>query len=86
MINLQLKTNSLKIGSSVPSISLNYGRNLAKRPFAGSGKRNSCLFFVRGASGIYINVKRNKAGKFKIKDGADKRNGNMHVVNEIFNF
>ena len=38
MINLQLKTNSLKIGSSVPSISLNYGR----RPSAGSGKGNSC--------------------------------------------
>ena len=32
MINLQLK-----IGSSVPSISLNYGRNLAKRPNGGSG-------------------------------------------------
>ena len=44
MINLQFKTNSLKIGSSVPSISLNYGRNLAKRPFAGSEKRNSCRF------------------------------------------
>ena len=36
MINLQFKTNILKIDSSVPSISLNYGRNLAKRPFAGS--------------------------------------------------
>ena len=54
MTNLQFKTNSLKIDSSVPSISLNYGRNLAKRPFAGSGKRNSCRFLVRNASGIYI--------------------------------
>ena len=54
MINLQFKTNSLKIGSSVPSVSLNYGRNVAKKPNAGSGKRNSCRFLVRDASGIYI--------------------------------
>ena len=47
MINLQFKTNSLKIGSSVPSISLNYGRNLAKRPSAGSGKGNSCRLFLK---------------------------------------
>ena len=46
MINLQFKTNSLKIGSSCPSISLNYRRNVAKRPNAGSGN-------VRDASGIY---------------------------------
>ena len=46
MINLQFKTNSMKIGSSVPSISLNYGRNLAKRPNDGSGKGNSCRRFV----------------------------------------
>ena len=46
MINLQFKTNSLKNGSSVPSISLNYGRNLTKRANAGSGN-------VRDASGIY---------------------------------
>ena len=49
MINLQFKTNSLKIGSSVPSISLNHGRNLAKRPNGGSRKGNSCqLFVIRG--------------------------------------
>ena len=48
MINLQFKTNSLKIGSSVPSISLNYGRNSAKRPSAGSGKGNSCRLFGKG--------------------------------------
>ena len=47
MINLQFKTNSLKIGSSVPSISLNYGRNLAKRPSAGSGKGNSYRLFLK---------------------------------------
>ena len=47
MINLQFKTNSLKIGSSVPSISLNYGRNLAKKPNDGSGKGNSCRLFVK---------------------------------------
>ena len=49
MIYLQFKTNSLKIGSSVPSISLNYGRNWAKRPNDGLGKGNSCrLFVIRG--------------------------------------
>ena len=47
MINLQFKTNNLKIGSSVPSISLNYGRNIAKRPSAGSGKGNSCRLFLK---------------------------------------
>ena len=47
MINLQFKTNSLKIGSSVSSVSLNYGRNLAKRPSAGSGKGNSCRLYVQ---------------------------------------
>ena len=47
MINLQFKTNSWKIGSSVPSVSLNYGRNLAKRPSAGSGKGNSCRLFLK---------------------------------------
>ena len=47
MIYLQFKTNSLKIGPSVPSISLNYGRNLAKRPNDGSGKGNSCQLFVK---------------------------------------
>ena len=47
MINLQFKSNSLKIGSSVPSISLNYGRNIAKRPSAGSGKGNSCRLFLK---------------------------------------
>ena len=47
MINLPFKTNGLKIGSSVPSISLNYGRNLAKRPSAGSGKGNSCRLFLK---------------------------------------
>ena len=47
MIYLQFKTNSLKIGPSVPSISLNYGRNLAKRPNDGSGKGNSCRLFVK---------------------------------------
>ena len=47
MINIQFKTNSLKIGPSVPSISLNYGRNLAKRPNDGSGKGNSCRLFVQ---------------------------------------
>ena len=46
MINLKFKTNSLKIGSSVPSISLNYARNLAKEPNDGSGKGNSCRLFV----------------------------------------
>ena len=66
MIYRQFKTNSLKIGSSVASISLNYGRNLFKRPFAGSGKRNSCRFLVRDASGIYINVqKKQKPGDSK---------------------
>ena len=46
---LQFKTNSLKIGSSAPSTSLIYGRNLAKRPNGGSGKGNSCrLFVIRG--------------------------------------
>ena len=47
MIYLQFKTNSLKIGPSVPSISLNYGRNLAKRPNDGSGKGNSCRLYVQ---------------------------------------
>ena len=47
MINLQFKTNSSKIGSSVPSISLNYGRNWAKRPNDGSGKDNSSRLFVK---------------------------------------
>ena len=42
IINLQFKINSLKVGSSVPSISLNYGQNLAKRLNDGSGKGNSC--------------------------------------------
>ena len=43
MIYLQYKT----IGPSVPSISLNYRRNLAKRPNDGSGKGNSCRLFVQ---------------------------------------
>ena len=30
MISLQFKTNSLKIGSYVPPVTLNYGRNFAK--------------------------------------------------------
>ena len=47
MIYLKFKTNSLKIGPSVPSISLNYGRNLAKRPNDGSGKGNSSRLFVK---------------------------------------
>ena len=47
MIYLQFNTNSLKIGPSVPSISLNYRRNLAKRPNDGSGKGNSCRLFVQ---------------------------------------
>ena len=38
---------SMKIGPSIPSISLNYGRNLAKRPNDGSGKGNSCRLFVK---------------------------------------
>ena len=47
MIYLQFKTNNLKIGLSVPPISLNYGRNLAKRSNDGSGKGNSCRLFVQ---------------------------------------
>ena len=47
MIYLQFKRNSLKIGPSVPSISLNYGRNLAKRPNDGSGNGNSSRLFVQ---------------------------------------
>ena len=47
MIYLQFKTNSLKIGPSVPSISFNNGRNLAKRPNDGSGKGNSCRLYVQ---------------------------------------
>ena len=54
MINLQFKTNSLKIGSCVPSISLNYGRNWAKRHNDGSGKGNSCrLFVMRGTKYVH---------------------------------
>ena len=53
MINPQFKTDSLKIGSSVPSISLNYGRHSAKRPSAGSGKGNSCRLFVKRRNEIH---------------------------------
>ena len=54
MTNLQFKTNSLKISSSVPSISLNYERNLAKRPSAGSGKGNSCRLFLNAVRNTCI--------------------------------
>ena len=82
MINLQFKTNSLKIGSSVPSISLNYGRKLAKRPSAGSGKGNSCRLFLKkkyvhcqteilSNHGNYIEIKR------KTKTNTNKSQGNF---------
>ena len=69
MIHLQFKTNSLKIGSSVPSMSLNYGRNLAKRPNAGTGKGNSCRLFVKwGKKYMHCQTKiRYILQKFKLK-------------------
>ena len=54
MIYLQFKTNSLKIGPSVPSTSLNYGRNLAERPNDGSGKGNSCRFSLNAVRNTCI--------------------------------
>ena len=48
MINLQLQTNSLKIGSSVPSISLNYGRNLSKGLLLDQEKVTRVDFSLKG--------------------------------------
>ena len=80
MNNLQFKTNSLKIGPSVPSISLNYGRNLAKRPNDGSGKGNSCRLFVQCGKGymhFQTEILRNRGNfieiKKKTKDYTNKR-------------
>ena len=59
MVNLQFKTNSLKIGSSVPSISLNYGRNLTKRSNAGSGNvRDAWQVFTVDALPALVNLAR----------------------------
>ena len=74
MINLQFKTNSLKIGSSVPSISLNYGRNLEKGllldqekatrvDFSLHAVRNTCI--VRPRYLVITEIKLKLKGKQK---------------------
>ena len=70
MIYLQLQTNSVKIGPSVPSISL----NLAKRPNDGSGKGNSCRLFVKcGKEYMHFQTEiRYILQKFKLKREKDE--------------
>ena len=81
MIYLQLKTNSLKIGPSVPSILSNYGRNLAKRPNDGSGKGNSCRLFVQCGKEykhFQAEILRNLGNNIEIKKKT-KKNTNKRI-------